>query len=567
MTSIKKNLLLIIVFLFLPFSLFCMEKPVILPEKMTDNSANAGKKLVIKWKRHKQLLCVEEVKFSPDGQRVITSAKMDSNFGQGRDYQLVLWKKYGATFKRVKSLQGHYNGVNSVKFSPDSTQIISGAEGDFDNLILWDGKKGKEIRKLEGHYTDIIEVKFSKDGKMIASGSCSVEKKWKDKVIKDNLIVWDSETGKKRMACEAHPGGTSLLRFSPDGKRLLSGSCGVTFSGDTESSRDLRLKFSHLESKKKNLALWDNEKCTKIADLEGHNNGVLCAKFNHDGSLIISGSKGGVIAHDGKTGKKLRVFDGHAFNYNLKKYQLPVSLIKFISGPFFVSASHVTNRFYTKDGSPQHNYLILWDSTTGKPIANLKGHEKGINVVKVSPDKKIIATGSDGDSYNLILWDSKTGKPITALHGHDNDVLDLEFSKNGKFLISGSRCRPKVYEDDESESESKNILDVLESSSDSSSFEQEEIRNNSILWDVENLKKIKVLKNNTGNVVSVSFSPQDNNMFVSGSDDCGVEKFERCWFKELLAPDDSPKVRNVVFSNIVYKKNKDSSSSTSSSES
>ncbi|CCA76475.1 hypothetical protein PIIN_10468, partial [Serendipita indica DSM 11827] len=81
------------------------------------------------------------------------------------------------------SLRGHESGVNSVEFSPDGSQIVSGSD---DNTIrLWDAATGQAVGEpLRGHEGWVLAVAFSPDGSQIVSGSY-------DKTIR----LWDVATG------------------------------------------------------------------------------------------------------------------------------------------------------------------------------------------------------------------------------------------------------------------------------------------------------------------------------------------------------------------------------------
>ena len=54
---------------------------------------------------------------------------------------------------------------------------------------------------------------FSPDGKRIVSGS-------EDKTVK----VWDAATGQETLTLKGHTGAVTSVAFSPDGKRIVSGS-------------------------------------------------------------------------------------------------------------------------------------------------------------------------------------------------------------------------------------------------------------------------------------------------------------------------------------------------------
>ena len=86
-----------------------------------------------------------------------------------------------------------------------------------------------------------------------------------------------------------------------------------------------------------------------------------------------------------------------------------------------------------------------------------KGHKSGINMIRLSPDEKILATcGNDG---KISLFNAENGEFIGHLLGHADEVHAIDFSSNGKFLVSCS--------------------------------EDEKMR----LWDVSTFKCVKIIQN------------------------------------------------------------------------
>ena len=75
------------------------------------------------------------------------------------------------------------------------------------------GCGGQETLTLKGHSGGVNSVSFSPDGKRIASGSF-------DRTVK----VWDAQTGQETLTLKGHTGYVSSVSFSPDGKRIVSGS-------------------------------------------------------------------------------------------------------------------------------------------------------------------------------------------------------------------------------------------------------------------------------------------------------------------------------------------------------
>ena len=72
--------------------------------------------------------------------------------------------------------------------------------------------------------------------------------------------------------------------------------------------------------------------------------------------------------------------------------------------------------------------MILWDGSSGVPIATLEGHSRRVNSLSFSPDSSRLASGSDDSTVRS--WDGATGVPIATLEGHSNLVtLSLYHSR------------------------------------------------------------------------------------------------------------------------------------------
>jgi WD40 repeat protein len=66
---------------------------------------------------------------------------------------------------------------------------------------------------LKGHSDIVNSVSFSPDGKRIVSGSDD-----------DTLKVWDAQTGQQTLTLKGHSDSVMSVSFIPDGKRIASGS-------------------------------------------------------------------------------------------------------------------------------------------------------------------------------------------------------------------------------------------------------------------------------------------------------------------------------------------------------
>jgi WD40 repeat protein len=71
---------------------------------------------------------------------------------------------------------------------------------------------GQEILTLKGHTGGIRSVAFSPDGKRIITGS-------DDSTVR----VWDAATGRELLSLKGHIGTITSVAFSPDGRRIATG--------------------------------------------------------------------------------------------------------------------------------------------------------------------------------------------------------------------------------------------------------------------------------------------------------------------------------------------------------
>jgi WD40 repeat protein len=138
------------------------------------------------------------------------------------------------------------------------------------------------------------------------------------------------------------------------------------------------------------------------------------------------------------------------------------------------------------------NYLCRDDD----PLRTLRGHEEAVKAVAVSPDGKIVASGSADNTVKL--WNLQTGEVIATLTGHSKAVNSVSFSRNGNILASGSN-------------------------------------DNTIkLWNISTHQVIGALTNHTAAVNAVAFSP-DGKWLASGSYDRSLRLWDVLSLHESVA--------------------------------
>ncbi|KAJ0125939.1 Uncharacterized protein HZ326_30955 [Fusarium oxysporum f. sp. albedinis] len=113
------------------------------------------------------------------------------------------------------TLEGHWNGVNSVVFSHDSKKVASASHDK--TVRIWNAETGECERVLEGHNDYVGSVVFSHDSKKVASASSDM-----------TIRVWNAETGECERVLEGHSDMVNSVVFSHDSKQVASASYDMT---------------------------------------------------------------------------------------------------------------------------------------------------------------------------------------------------------------------------------------------------------------------------------------------------------------------------------------------------
>ncbi len=468
--------------------------------------------------------------FSPDGKQLAAI---------GSGHSAKIWD--AASGKLLHTLSGHSDNVYSLAFSPDGELLATGsADG---TAKIWNALTGQELQTLTGHENPVGPVVFSPDGKRLATVDSFAGK----------VIVWDQVeepiglTGNGRFsqsfsidsqfgwvsALAFNPEGSQLaigynaikvydiasasadsparlvlnipahnnimngLFFSPDGRRLISGSGdGTAKVWDAETGQPLftlpgnagpvtsmaqstdgeQLFTAHSSSK---VNVWDlsihgNQEWLSVPEMNKMNIGyytrsgdrlvmmnsnpddpkVLIVELSPAGAREISsislegGSPDTIYTGFDADQDLSRLVTLYPNDYIIHLWDLDTGqeLSSFSIEKSLTETGHTTNSYFAFKLSPDGTRLvtgdsdgtaILWDVQTGRPLHTLTGHTdvfSGWDPLTFSPDGALLATANDDGS--LRIWDANSGALLHNLPGHAGPYPNVSFSPDGKRLLA-----------------------------------------------------------------------------------------------------------------------------------
>ena len=318
---------------------------------------------------------INHLTVSPDGKRAATA---------NRDGTATIWDITPTGSRELLTFAfDHSAFVTAGNFSPDRTLLATISE---DGVVkVRSSSTSQELLNTTLPITGpALWIAISPDNARLATAMGS------------RAMVWDLYTGQSLATMSGHQDMIYVLAFSPDGKRLATGSADMT------------------------ARVWDANTGQELLVLSSQKGSINDVDFSPDGMRLATASDDGTV----------RV-------WNAITGQEQLSLTGDVAVVFDLDGSRLVTGSY--DGVTR-----VWDSASGKLLNTLPGHKATVNSISISSDGKRLATASNDGTAKM--WDVATGEELLTLTGHTGAVIGVAFSPDGKRLITaGTDMTFRIY--------------------------------------------------------------------------------------------------------------------------
>ena len=370
--------------------------------------------------------------FSRDGTRLISGSA---------DRTARIWDM--RTGKTIHVLKGHTDFINSVAFSPDGSMAVTGSN---DHTVkLWNARSGYLIQTLYGHTDNVMSVAYTPNGKYILSASY-------DKTVR----LWNGRSGRFIKILATLDKRATGLSISPDSSKVLIGNAAeygpfkchvlsipsgqniVTFTQHTNNvfSTDIAPNGRIAATAggfNNEIYLWNLTTGKVRQKIVGKGERIWCVGFSKDGQSIAWGKtwKSNNLLTYGPLEQSFQVkSDFRTYNPSMGlKIKSELYFIKGIDavGPWSIR---------TKTGKIDKTLEILNYGRVVHTINRDSSNGYDHRSLTLTPNGRTVISG--GSNGSLTSYDPQTGKEIHKFVGHTGDVFGVAVSPDSRLLVSGS---------------------------------------------------------------------------------------------------------------------------------
>ncbi|CAL7933041.1 unnamed protein product [Xylocopa violacea] len=390
-------------------------------------------------------------------------------FAAGDDIKIHGWNITSG--EEEITLSGHYSKVTSLSFIEDKDYLVSSGRDRV--LILWDISSGTSLRivpvyeEIEDAFIIPKIISLSVPFYTEEKNTIYVAAAGKEGIVK----VWEMRTGRKVYvqqnsitSVEEHQGAKKEAP-KPSITHLLYDKTTNNFAVVTVDHNiiiytlntfenvkqfvgysDEILDIAYLGSNDSHVAIATNSCDIKLYNIATMNCELLCKHTDIVLSLATTSSNSYLLISSAK--------DNSVCVWLMDKETNKMSCIASASrhtAPIGSVAISRSSKFFTSVS--QDSCLMLWnlpnnieftDGYSLNPNHTTLAHQKDINSVTISPNDKLIATGSQDKTAKL--WSADDLQLLGVFHGHRRGVWCVRFSPIDQVLMTTSAdCTIKLW--------------------------------------------------------------------------------------------------------------------------
>jgi WD40 repeat protein len=310
-------------------------------------------------------------------------------------------------------------GGNQLCWSPDGkTVAVAGTDS---SVHLLDATTGKPIRGCVGHRAPVQAVRFTRDGKQLLSlGQDGTLRTWDPATGKETACStgWDVPREQRPFSFSVVPGHEDgvVLVHTPNNLHRLDTATGkrTTILAGT-ANRPLRVQ---LTPDGRQLLHRDDEGYIRLLDVASTRTGAVAGvAFSPDGKrLAVSGPDPVIRIWDLATRKEVGRIEGHT------------------DTPRFLLFTPKGDRMVSACGSDRDQLITLWDIASSKVVRHFQEVTGQIRYVELSPDGQHVLAVTE--TAQTCLWELETGRRKWR---ERISVWPLFFTEDSKRLIGPRR--------------------------------------------------------------------------------------------------------------------------------
>jgi WD40 repeat protein len=299
---------------------------------------------------------------------------------------------------------------------------------------------------IDAHVREIHAVAFSPDGSLFASAGGGANP------AVDEITLWTTATGERRMTFADYKGVASSLAFSPDGKLLAAGATDGRITLLEMDSGTERSSFAGTAGAVARLAFtFDGKVLVSVVHLEGDEETVEVSRWDVDRSAQRASFRPGAsspfaLSPDGMTlawivqGRPSGVWTA---NLETQDRRL-IANLGIVRGDTLVFSpdGRQLAAVHHAGWSPIPNhcpYIYVFDAHTGRILLRSPRPFDARRGLAISHDGRLLARGVDG---GFQLWDLKAAEESANVSGPASKTEGadlLVFSPDDRTLVSTDR--------------------------------------------------------------------------------------------------------------------------------